>query len=187
MISFILPNRCEPKVSEVIDNIELLFPGSEAIVAVDRYCRGKGWAVREAIRYAQGDIICLLDADMDIHPRMVKRLLPFLADYDIVIGRKQIRGLLSRRIITLFSRLWVWLLFGLNIDTQTGVKVFKRPAIPVYHTNGYMFDLEILSKARKAGFSIIEVPVEVTGSKRMKLKSIIKCFIETINIRLNND
>lgn len=187
MITFIIPNRNEPRVKEVVNHIHKQFPAEkfpalQVIVSDDPEGKGKGWAIRRGIFKARNQIICLIDGDMDIHPRMAHRLLPFLLDYHIVVGKKQIRGLLSRRILTALSRLYIWSLFGLNIDTQTGIKLFRRQAIPYFETDGYMFDLEILVKAKKAGVRIIEVPVEANIERKMKLSSILKCFAESLKI-----
>lgn len=185
MITFIIPNRNEPRVKEVAEAIEKAFtkfPGIEVLISNDPTGKGKGWAVRQAIPKAKHNYICIIDGDMDIHPRMAQRLLAFIVDYDIVVGKKQIRGLLSRRILTVLSRLYIWSLFGLNIDTQTGIKLFKKKAIPYFETDGYMFDLEILVKAKKGGCRIIEVPVEANIERKMKFSSILKCFAESLKI-----
>lgn len=181
-ISILVPSKNEPKILKMLVELEEQFPMSEIIIAKDRYGHGKGWAVREALEQATGDFICFIDGDMDIHPAMIWRLLPFLDDYDVVVGRKQIRGLLSRRILTRLSRLYIWLFFGLNIDTQTGVKIFKRKALLPWKSDSFAFDIEILHNAKKAGFSIIEVPVETNIRKKAKLSSVWKCFVESLKL-----
>ena len=184
MISVLLPSKQEPKVLEVMMILEEMLPDVQIIIANDRYGMGKGWAMREALSQAQYDVVCFLDADMDIHPKMIWRLMPFLDDYDIVVGKKQVRGFLSRRILTRLSRLYIWILFGLNLDTQTGIKLFRRDAIMPWLSNSFAFDIEILSNAKKAGFDIIEVPVETSTTKKMNIKSIFKCLIESFKIKL---
>lgn len=74
------------------------------------------------------------------------------------------------------------MLFGLNFDTQTGIKAFNRHALSQWKANSFAFDIEILSKCKDQGLTIIEIPVDVTGSKPMNPKSIIKCFIESLKI-----
>jgi len=183
MISILIPRKNEPGIHELIEKLEQRFPGSQVIISNDRYGKGKGWALRQALAHAKGDIICFLDGDGDIEPRMIMRLLPFLEDYDIVVGRKQVRGLISRRFLTLCSRLYIWIIFGINYDSQTGIKVFKRKALKNWHSDSFAFDIEVLANAQMDGFTIIEVPVDVTISRRMSFKSIIKCFIESLKIR----
>lgn len=185
MISILIPckNGAEdPNISNMMITAEEAFPLAQIVVAADRYGNGKGWALRQAMTEAKGDVIVFIDGDMDIHPRMIYRLLPFLDDYDIVVGQKAIKGLASRVILTHLSRFWIRILFGLKMDTQTGVKAFRRGAVPEWKTDGYMYDVEVLWKAKKWGARIIEVPVQVHITRGMKLKSVLNCFRETIRI-----
>lgn len=189
LLSIIIPSRTEPNIQDMVDITEKHFPNAhQIIVANDREGHGKGWAVRQALQHATGDVICFIDGDMDIHPRMIKRLIPFLDDYDCVVGRKQIRGLLSRRILTRLSRLYIHTLFDINIDTQTGLKLFNRHILEDWKSDKFMFDLEILAKLRQKRIDIIEVPVEVTpvgaSSKRMGVKNVYNCLIESFMIWL---
>lgn len=187
MISILIPSRDEPKIHEMIKETEKLFPqDSQIIICNDRDGRGKGWAIRQALEAAQGDVICFIDGDLDIHPKMILRLLPFLDEYDVVLGQKQVRKLWTRRIMTRLSRLYLHLAFGFDYDTQTGIKLFKRYALTKWNTDSYMFDLEILANAHNAGMAIINVPVEITeygsGSKPMRVTSVIKCFKDSLKI-----
>lgn len=57
-------------------------------------------------------------------------------------------------------------------DTQCGFKLFSRPAlpyiIPYMHSEGWIFDVELLMLAEAAKIPVVEVPIgwkEVTGSK----------------------
>jgi glycosyltransferase involved in cell wall biosynthesis len=189
MISILIPSHHEPLINDVVSECERLFHDSEIIVCNDRYGNGKGWAVRQAMLYCKGDVICLIDGDMDIHPRMILRLIPFLEDYDIVLGKKQGVKRLSRRILTHLSRLYIRTLFGLGYDTQTGLKLFKRNIVPYWSSNSFSFDLEILTLAKTNGAKIIEVPIEVTekgkSSKPMKFRNILRALFESFKIWIN--
>jgi glycosyltransferase involved in cell wall biosynthesis len=185
MMTILIPSKNEPLICDIIRAAEKEFPDAQIVVSNERDGRGKGWNVRKALEYAKGDIVAIIDGDMDIHPRMIKRMLPFLDDYDVVVGKKQVRGLLSRRLLTILSRLYIWLMFGFNIDTQTGVKVYKRAALQNWHSDSFAYDIEVLHRARQRGFTIIEVPVDVCNSRGMKLKSVLRCLIESIRIRFS--
>jgi dolichyl-phosphate beta-glucosyltransferase len=57
-------------------------------------------------------------------------------------------------------------------DTQCGFKLFTRPAlpyiIPYMHSEGWIFDVEMLMLAESAGIPMVEVAIgwkEVGGSK----------------------
>lgn len=179
MLSIILPSKNEPNAQKMVEELELLFPGSQIIVSNDGAGKGKGFAVRQGLMASSGEFICIIDADGDIAPRMIKRLIPYLQDYDIVCGTKPISGLWSRRVLTYWSRLYIALLFGMKTDSQTGIKLFKRHAITEWYNNGFLFDLEILCLAKQKGLTMIEVPIEATVNKRMKAKSIWNTFKES--------
>ena len=184
MMSIILPDYNEPNLELVKREISTLFPDAEVIVISDTQGKGKGWAIREGFSRASGGIIVFLDADMDIHPRMINRLLPFLEDYDVVVGTKRIEeGLLSRKILTFLSRIYIRILFGISVDTQTGIKLFKRWTIRPWKTNGYAFDIEILYHAKKLKCRMIEVPIDANIKRRMSWKPILKTLKESIKLR----
>lgn len=142
---------------------------------------GKGFAFLYGFSQSSGDIVALLDGDLDIHPKHLRLFadLMDLVDADIVIGSKrhplsQITYPLVRRIYSSILQIIVRLFFGLNVtDTQVGVKLFKRKVlervIPRMVVKTFAFDLEILVIAYRLGFRrIIEAPVELKinlGSK----------------------
>jgi glycosyltransferase involved in cell wall biosynthesis len=139
---------------------------------------GKGFAFLYGFTQAKGDIIALLDSDLDIHPdhlRLYTDLLDLIGA-DIVIGSK--RNALSivhyppiRRLYSRIFQILVRILFGLNVtDTQVGVKVFKREVLekvlPRLVVKTWAFDLEILVVAHHLGFKkIVEAPVELKMRK----------------------
>jgi glycosyltransferase involved in cell wall biosynthesis len=182
-LSILLPNHNEENIHAFIEEIEKEIPCSEIIVACDREGRGKGWAVRNAYEQASGDWIAFIDADGDITARMLRRLMAFTHDFDIVVGSKRIcKTNYSRKIITFFSRIYLRILFGIECDTQTGIKLFKKEALPEWEENGWLFDVEILWKAQQRGHRIREVPVECKITKSKSLKTLWKTFLESLNL-----
>jgi glycosyltransferase involved in cell wall biosynthesis len=185
ILSVILPNHQEERIQETIDECEKTGIPFEIIISCDRYSKGKGWALREGLKEAKGNVICFLDSDMDIHPRMIRRLLPFIDDYDIVVGTKKIQGLWCRKIVTLLSRIYIRLLFNIGVETQTGIKLFKRYVLEDWKEDNFSFDLEILAKAKKNNYKMIEVPIEATITKNVSLKTVIKTLIGSLKIYAN--
>jgi dolichyl-phosphate beta-glucosyltransferase len=72
--------------------------------------------------------------------------------------------------------LGIWLLTTPKVaqiqDTQCGFKLFSRAAlpyiVPYMHSEGWIFDVEMLMLAESAAIPIVEVPIgwkEVAGSK----------------------
>ena len=185
MLSIILPNHNETAIDDFIQEIEQKLPVHEIIVSKDSESRGKGWAIREALNNAKGDQIAFLDGDGEIPARMLLRLLPFLEDFDVVVGSKRItKSPLRRKVMTHVTRIWFRLLFGVQVDTQTGIKLFKKVALDsidnCWESNGFIFDVEILANLQKKGFKIVEVPIECEIKRQVAFKTIFKITGESI-------
>jgi glycosyltransferase involved in cell wall biosynthesis len=181
-LTIILPSHREIRVCETKRICTALFPGSQVIIAHDFDGRGKGWALRQGLLEAKGSIIAFLDGDGDIHPRMLYRLLPFISDYDIVVGRKSEQKILSRRALTFLSRIYIRAMFNIGVDTQTGIKLFRSNCIPTWECDGFASDLEILAKARRMGLRIAEVPVECNITKKKGIGIIYRALVESWRI-----
>jgi len=181
MLSILLPAHKEKNIDVLVSEIERILPTEQIIIASDRAGKGKGWAVREAFHHAEGDRIAFLDSDGDIEPRMLLRLIPFLDDFDVVVGSKHIWSApLHRKVITHLSRLYMRVFFGIDFDTQTGIKLFRREAIQGWRLDGFMFDLEILIKAKKRGMRIVEVPIEAEIKSSMSWRIVCRTFWESL-------
>ena len=126
-LSILIPSKNEPKINDMIEETEKAFPQAQIIICKDRDARGKGWAIRTALAEATGDVVAFIDGDLDIHPRMFNRLIPFLTDYDIVIGKNQVRRSLSRRILTRAVRFYLHFFFGLDLILRLNIAFILFP------------------------------------------------------------
>uniref|UniRef100_A0A6M3ITK2 Putative glycosyltransferase n=1 Tax=viral metagenome TaxID=1070528 RepID=A0A6M3ITK2_9ZZZZ len=181
MLSVIIPSRLEPKIYELMDKIEQDICPNQIIVYNDRYGQGKGYALREALKEATGDRFIFIDGDFDIQVFEIWKLLPYLEQYDVVVGNKGLPKKWDRKLLTILSRLWVRLLFNLCDDTQTGIKGFNYR--PEWETNGWAYDIEILYNARKAGKKIVSIPIQAIVSDTKSFGDIWKTFVESIKIK----
>lgn len=184
MLSILVPARSEQYIQLFMQELEDKLPVHEIVVCNDSQSRGKGWALREAFMASRGDVVAFIDGDGDIPPRMLYRLLPFLEDFDVVVGSKRItKSPLRRKIMTHVTRLWFKFLFGVYVDTQTGIKLFRRHALDsldYWASNGFIFDVEIISRLQKKGYKMVEVPVEVEIKKQLAFKTIFRIAGESI-------
>jgi dolichyl-phosphate beta-glucosyltransferase len=141
--------------------------------------RGKGGAVRAGVAVASAPIIAFADADMAIDPTQTPEFIGALSRADLAIGARADpessvdRPSLQRSIMNrAFNRLVNALTHVALADTQCGFKAFRAPVAKLlFHcsvTERFAFDVEVLSLARRLGFSIDEVPVRwlrVEGSQ----------------------
>lgn len=144
--------------------------------------RGKGEALRAGLRASRGDLVLLLDGDLDLSPDMIPAFLDVMRDSgaDIVIGSKrhpasEIDYPFSRRFASAIYYGIVRILTGLPVtDTQVGMKLFRREAIQWAFdrmlVKRFAFDVELLAIAHDAGYRIAEAPVKMEfGDKRGSL------------------
>lgn len=158
---------------------------------------GKGRALKKAFKYASGDLIVWLDADLDLHPYQIKTLYDIMAlnDADIVIGSKmhpnsKVNYPLTRKIISMGYYCLIRILFNLPChDTQTGLKLFKRKVMeevfPRILVKQFAFDLEVLVNAHHLGFKLVEAPIILENKRdygRIGVKSIFITFQDTMAI-----
>lgn len=185
MLSILIPCHKEENVVLFVEELQQKFPfAHEIIIARDREGKGKGWALREAFKQCCGTQVAFIDGDGDIPVRMLSRLLPFLEDFDAVVGSKRItKSPLRRKIMTRLTRIWFKFLFGVHVDTQTGIKLFRKEALDSldnWDANGFIFDVEILEQLQRKGFKLIEVPVEVEIKKQLAFKTIFRITGESL-------
>lgn len=135
---------------------------------------GKGFAIKHGFTKTKGSYIAFIDAGMEIDPNGLSMLLEHLEWYnaDIIVGSKrhpvsQVHYPLERKILSLVYYWIVRLLFNLKIkDTQAGIKISKRKVLekvlPLMVVKQYAFDIELLSVAKRLGFSrIFEAPIKL--------------------------
>ncbi|WP_191906403.1 dolichyl-phosphate beta-glucosyltransferase [Hymenobacter baengnokdamensis] len=144
--------------------------------------RGKGYAVRQGLLAAQGQVAVFSDADLSTPIEELPKLVnPLLAGtYDVVFGSRALdRSLIgvhqpwlreqSGRAFNLVMRLATGLPYW---DTQCGFKAFRlavcRPVVEAAVLDRFGFDVELLYLAYRAGLRLLEQPVrwnDAAGSK----------------------
>ena len=150
-------------------------------VVVQPVNRGKGAAVRAGMLAARGRTVAFTDADLAYGPEQVLRVLEAVEDgWDVAIGDRRhpdTRTLVApSRLRRWGSRAINWLgyavLLGSYRDTQSGLKGFRsdvaRFVFARCRVDGFAFDVEVLHLVERHHLSLVEVPVDVTGTTRTK-------------------
>lgn len=145
--------------------------------------RGKGYAIRHGVLASQGERVVFLDADLSTPIEEIPRALAQLQHADIVIGSRDLPSSNIKVQQPLFRRLaseifkWARLLtVGLwrLSDTQCGFKAYRGPLARQLFSRAlvdrFMFDVEILYLADRAGQRIVEMPVQWTDAPGSKVK-----------------
>jgi dolichyl-phosphate beta-glucosyltransferase len=156
---------------EVVSRLAADQPRLKGLGSPER--RGKGRGVRDGVLAAKGDVIGFVDADNKTPITEFDRFEPHLASgVEVVIGSRAMRDSKIERAQKWYRRVgsrafaaFMHTLVGLGdiADTQCGFKFFRRDAALALFTrqqvDGYMFDVEILALAARAGYRIAQVPV----------------------------
>ncbi|HEX3783175.1 MAG TPA: glycosyltransferase family 2 protein [Pseudonocardiaceae bacterium] len=120
---------------------------------------GKGYALADGFSRCRADIVCMIDADLQYPPEAIPAMVAMVAsnEADVVVANRVFqRTSLLRRGLSRCSRLVIGLLHRLDVDVQSGLKVIRRSVLDhvTLHPAGWAIDLELLVRARAAGFVI---------------------------------
>ena len=163
---------------------------------------GKGKAVKTGIMEAGSDLIMFIDSGNCVPYENISRGIDlfkdgeceiahgsrFLTESIITRPRKQYRKLVSflfRKYMRILSRL------PKNLtDTQCGLKIYRKEiAYELYAaciSDGFLFDVEIILRAREKGYRIMEFPIEWTTDPDSRLsvsRTFLSIFSEMRTIR----
>ena len=153
---------------------------------------GKGNAIKEAIKFVNGQIILIQDADLEYNPKDYNKMIaPFISNNaDVVYGSRFISND-SRRVIyftnTVANKILTFFLncfLNLNFtDVETGYKAFKTELVNKIYLNekGFGFEIEITMKLSKIKAIFYEVGISYSGRSISEGKKIrMKHFFEAI-------
>lgn len=178
---------------------EFLAGQKDIVVLSEKIRAGKGAALNRGFMAAKGDVIAMMDADLSIAPFTLVELTSELNGADMVIGSRKVDGAHveiqqppARQFLGQLFSLYHRLLFGWSfLDTQCGIKLFKRPvlsAILPLSSKGFAVDIEIIWKAVKNGFVVKEIPITWIANETTSVNPIVDGFkmaIESLRIRLS--
>jgi glycosyltransferase involved in cell wall biosynthesis len=143
---------------------------------------GKGAAVREGLRHADGDIVLIQDADLEYDPADYPILLrPILTGRAKVVYGSRFLGehkamyfwhMVGNQLLTLITNI----LFDSTLtDMETCYKVFTRDIATRLRlrSDRWGFDPEITAKIMRMGHRIYEVPISYAGREHWEGKKIV--------------
>jgi dolichol-phosphate mannosyltransferase len=141
---------------------------------------GKSFSILEGIAVAQYEIIGMIDADLQYPPEVIPAMIEKItADgAGLVIGRRrENNSKITRKIGTLLIHDFLRLLFNVDADIQSGLKVFKKQlaaSINPKTLGPWTLDLQLLQNAKRQKYSIASV--DLVFRKRLHGKSKIHLF-----------
>jgi len=187
--------------SQTAEAVLLSSPVSLRVIRNEQH-RGKGFAVRTGVNTAKGEIIMFADSGLCIPYQFVLKGIQMLelGNCDIAHGSRKLKDSviitgqpLHRRMIAKIFR-WIFIIY-LKVpkeltDTQCGFKIYKKHAAQKLYdecvTDGFLFDIEIILRARKHKYLIKEFPVEWRidpDSRLLAFRNSYRVLKELITIR----
>ena len=160
--------------------------------------RGKGAAVRTGIAHATGELLTILDADLESNPEDFRELLtPIIEDgEEVVYGTRVFSAHSAHSFIFVMGNklinFWASLLFNAWLsDVETCFKMartetWRRIALS---SEGFGIEAESTAKFLRAGLGIYEVPIRYkargkTQGKKMRAKDGIVALAILLKVRL---
>ena len=193
-------NGCTDDTIGVVRRVAAEFPVVSALEF--KAPIGKGGALIEGLKLAMhADLIGYVDADGATPPHSFFDLTRHIGGADCVVGSRWLHGSVlhqeQTKLRQFFSRGFhfiVEMLFWLHIkDTQCPCKLMRREAVEKIHSTLCIADLAVdvnlLVSLKRAGFKILEEPIEWTDQVGSKVtsslfRSSLTMFLSVVRIRL---
>ncbi len=156
--------------------------------------KGKAGYVLEGFKNTAGSAVILIDPDLRYPlaaiPEMIKKLDK--ADIIVASAKKEQKNNPKRTFAGTLTSLLGKTLFGIDINTESGIKIFSREVLDTLKFNplsDQTFNLEFFYRAKQAGFIItnyeIAFPLNFSiNSPVSSLASISKILLSALYIRL---
>jgi len=149
--------------------------------------RGKAFSILEGVKIATSDILAMIDGDLQYPPEALPQMYELAKNCGVVVANRHKNNIsMLRRIGSNISSQFVGrLLLGINCDSQSGLKVFKKHIvqhISEKDVKPWAFDMPLLYTALELGEKI--GTVEIDFLERAKGKSKVKFLKTAIEIVL---
>lgn len=148
--------------------------------------QGKSFSILEGIEHSYGEIICTIDADLQYPPEEIAAMYHTLQaeEADVILTDRastdisKLRLLMSRS----FNVICVRGLFGIDYDTQSGLKMFRRQLVEDIdlEPSAWSLDLELVVKALETDHKVLSRKISL--SKRVYGKAKVKVFKTSLEL-----
>ena len=140
--------------------------------------KGKGYAIKYAIKYCNFDSILIMDADLSVGLENIELFYNQCSQGNMIIGTRvynKSKRSKIRRFISFCSNICVHKLIGVSVkDSQCGFKMFNiqdyNKISKYLRSNRWLLDMELLLYQKSQGVNIIEIPVDWKNDPDSTLK-----------------
>ncbi|MDQ2815105.1 MAG: polyprenol monophosphomannose synthase [Actinomycetota bacterium] len=151
------------------------------------YIAAFGWALERGY-----DVIVEMDADGSHQPEHLTSLVAALADADLSIGSRWMRGgkvvnwPKSRELLSRGANIYTRVMLGLGVrDATAGFRAYraatlKKISLDQVESAGYCFQIDLTIRVARAGLKIVEVPITFVerehGASKMSSTIMLEAF-----------
>jgi len=181
--------RLADEIASADDHVHVMHRlGKEGLGAA--YLAGFEWGLN-----AGYEVLVEMDADGSHQPEQLSVLLAALADADLVLGSRWVKGgevlnwPKSREALSRAGNLWTRLALGIPLhDATGGYRAFRRKTLlglglDNVASAGYCFQVDLAWRALKAGFRVVEVPITFIereyGDSKMSQRIVVEALVRT--------
>lgn len=169
---FVLDDNSPDGTGAVADELAAGDPRIRVVHRAGKEGLGRAYLAGFAIAVDEGyDAAVEIDADGSHQPEQLPSLLAALADADVVIGARWVRGgevrnwPAHRKVLSVGANLYTKVLLGMRVnDATAGYRAYRTSALRTMglervESQGYCFQIDLTLRAVRAGLTVVEVPI----------------------------
>lgn len=158
------------------------------------YVKGFQYALSEGM-----DFVFEMDADFSHHPKYLSRMLKAAQEADLVIGSRYYEGVrvdgwrFRRLLLSKFANMYTSYMIIIPVwDFTSGFRCYRREVLEkidldAIRSDGYVFQIEMTTKAYRLGFKVKEVPIifygRAAGYSKISRNIVWEAFWAVIRLR----
>lgn len=157
---------------EVAKQLQKIYGSNKIVLRPREKKLGLGTAYIHGIKHATGNFIIIMDADLSHHPKFIPKFIELQRehDFDLVSGTRYNNGGgvhgwdFKRKLISRGANFLTQILLRPGASDLTGsFRLYKKDVlqklVDCCVSKGYVFQMEMIIRARQLDFTIGEVPI----------------------------
>ncbi|GAQ83454.1 dolichol-phosphate mannosyltransferase [Klebsormidium nitens] len=169
----IIDDNSPDGTQEVVKQLQAHYGADKILLRPRAGKLGLGSAYVHGLKHTTGNFVFLMDADLSHHPKYIPDFIQKQQETgaDVVTGTRYGGGKggvhgwdLRRKLTSRGANFLAMTLLNPQVSDLTGsFRLYKKPVLEklmsMVVSKGYVFQMEIIVRARRAGFHIEEVPI----------------------------
>jgi len=157
---------------ERIKDLQKIYGSDKVVLAARAGKLGLGSAYIHGLEKCKYDYVVLMDADLSHHPKFIPTFIDKMNEtgVDLVTGTRYLPGGgvygwdLNRKMTSRVANFLAATMLNPSASDLTGsFRLYKKDTLkeimPLVKSRGYVFQMEIITRAQYMGYSMMEVPI----------------------------